>query len=88
MDTAEQVQKLEAAWSEAGNLDLRLAIEQASAKLQGEITEGFKLTTAAGRRLAEAEDPRSNLDNLHDSLQGFFESLISDHAKNEWGFHA
>jgi uncharacterized protein (TIGR04255 family) len=84
MDRAEQVRKLEAAWSEADGLDVRFAVEQGTAKLPHGPTAGFRLTTAAGLRLGESVDAKSGLEMVHDVLQRFFVKLISEQAKREW----
>jgi hypothetical protein len=84
MDKARQVRKLEAAWSEGDDLDVRFALEQAAAKLPDGVTQGFRLTTAAGLRLGESMDAKSGLEKVHDALQEFFFGLISPHAKKEW----
>ncbi len=84
MDKARQVRKLEAAWGEGDDLDVRFAIEQAAANLADGVTQGYRLTTAAGLRLGEALDAKSGLEKVHDVLQEFFLELISTHAKNEW----
>lgn len=84
MDKARQVRKLEAAWSEGDDLDVRFALEQAAAKLPDGITQGYRLTTVAGLRLGGSVDPRIGLERVHDALQEFFNKLISPEAKKEW----
>ena len=84
MAQARKVRKLEAAWSETEGLDVRFAIEQVTANLGGKIEEGYRLTTAAGIRLAESLDAKSALERVHGTLQSFFLKLISEHAKKEW----
>lgn len=85
MDGARQVRKLEGAWSEADELDVRFVIEQAGVKLPEGPKEGYRLTTAAGLRLGETQDPGYGLEKVHDRLQTFFLQLISDEAQREWG---
>lgn len=82
--TVRQVRKLEAAWNEDDDLDVRFSIEQAVAKLPDGATNGYCLTTAAGLRLAESLDAKSGLAKVHDRLQTFFLQLISGEAKKEW----
>ncbi len=84
MDGARQIRKLEAGWSEPNRVDVRFALEQATAKLGDSVHEGYRLTTAAGIRLTESLNAEQALDDIHDYLQGFFLKLISDHAKQEW----
>ncbi len=84
MDSARQVRKLEAAWSESDDLDIRFAVEQVTARLADSVTPGYRLTTAAGVRLAESVDAKSALEKVHDVLQDFFLKLISEQAKKEW----
>lgn len=86
MDKARQVRKLEAAWTEDDELDLRFAIEQATARLGDSVKQGYQLTTAAGLKLKESRDAKVALERVHDALQVFFLSLISDRAKREWKF--
>lgn len=87
-DAAKKIQKLEAAWGDNNNVDLRFELQQATAEFaEGQPPmEGYQLTTAAGRRLSDNVDPSHALDDLHDRLQIFFAELISDTAKKEWGF--
>ncbi|MCH8806692.1 MAG: hypothetical protein IH986_11460 [Planctomycetes bacterium] len=84
MGSARRVRKLEASWSESDDLDVRFAIEQVTARLADSVTEGYRLTTAAGLRLAESLDAKSALEKIHEVLQEFFLVLINDHAKKEW----
>ncbi len=84
MDNARQVRKLEAAWSEGDDLDVRFALEQAVARLPDGVAQGYRLTTAAGLRLGESLDAKSGLEKVHDVLQEFFVKLISPEAKTEW----
>ena len=84
MDNARQVRKLEAAWSEGDELDVRFSLEQAAAKLPDGVRPGYRLTTAAGLRLGESLDAKSGLENVHDVLQEFFLKLISNQARDEW----
>ncbi len=84
MDRAREVRKLEAAWSEGDDFDVRFAIEQAAAKFPDRVAQGYRLTTAAGLRLGESLDAKSGLEKVHDVLQAFFLVLISAQAKKEW----
>lgn len=84
MDGARQIRKLEAGWSERERMNVRFALEQVTAKLGDSVHEGYRLTTAAGIRLAESLNAQQSLEDIHDHLQGFFLKLISDHAKQEW----
>ena len=84
MDGARQIRKLEAGWSEPNRVDVRFALEQVTAKLGDSVQEGYRLTTAAGIRLAGSLNEQQALEDIHEYLQGFFLKLISDHAKQEW----
>lgn len=84
LDEARQVRKLEAAWSEAHAIDVRFTLEQVTAKLGDEISEGYRLTTIAGKRLAGSLDAKKDLEEVHARLQTFFLDLISDKARTEW----
>lgn len=65
-------------------MNVRFALEQVTAKLGDRVHEGYRLTTAAGIRLAESLNAQQSLEDIHDHLRGFFLKLISDHAKQEW----
>jgi uncharacterized protein (TIGR04255 family) len=84
MDKAKQVRKLEAGWSEGDDLDVRFAVEQATARMPDGVTAGYRLTTAAGLRLGESVDAKSGLETVHYRLQEFFLELISEQARTEW----
>ncbi|MFH1746151.1 MAG: hypothetical protein ABIG44_03805 [Planctomycetota bacterium] len=84
MDDARQIRKLEAGWSEHNRVDVRFALEQVTAKLGDSVHEGYRLTTAAGIRLAGSLNAQRALEEIHEYLQVFFLKLISDHAKQEW----
>ncbi|MCH8149248.1 MAG: hypothetical protein IH987_14905 [Planctomycetes bacterium] len=86
MDSARQVRKLEAAWSNDDNLDVRFSLEQATAKLPAGVEQGYRLTTAAGLRMVESVDAKAGLEVVHDTLQTFFLELISQQAKDEWQY--
>lgn len=78
---AQSLHKVEASWREPDDVDLRFMLEQVTAK---DDVEGFRLTTAAGQRLAAEASPRDRLDALHTRLQAFFHDVLSEHAKKEW----
>lgn len=85
MDGSRKIGKLEAAWSEEDEIDVRFVIEQAAAKLPEGVTQGYRLTTAGGLRLGQSPKAKSGLQKVHDRLQEFFLQLISDEAQREWG---
>jgi len=84
LDKAGQIRKLEAAWSQGDELDVRFSLEQGAAKFPDRVEQGYRLTTAAGLRLGESVDAKTGLERVHSALQQFFLTLISDHAKKEW----
>src|SRR5205814_669224 len=84
---AVRVHKLEIAWQEHGELDLRFQLEAVIARMMDAPESGYNLTTIAGSSVATFNDAMQKLDALHDRLQVFFPTLLSDHAKNEWGYH-
>jgi hypothetical protein len=84
MEGARQTRKLEAAWGEPDGIDLRFSVEEVSAKLGDEVIDGYRLTTAAGKRLAGTVNARTDLESIHERLQSFFLELISDSAKQDW----
>ncbi|MGH8520290.1 MAG: hypothetical protein ACREU9_02350 [Gammaproteobacteria bacterium] len=81
---SQALHKLEASWRERDDVDLRFTLEQVTAKMEERDVEGFRLTTAAGQRLAASANPQEKLDFLHDRLQIFFREVLSEHAKTEW----
>ena len=81
---AKQLRKLEASWLESDDVDIRFNIEQVTVRVNDQDVQGYRLTTAAGKRLAPAADAQAELDVLHSRLQTFFLSLISEAAKREW----
>lgn len=81
---ARQIHKFEVSWGESEAADLRYNLEQVTAQVDDQSVEGYRLTTAAGVKLAEGEDAKDALGQVHDRLQLFFQSLISDYAKGEW----
>lgn len=81
---AKQLRKMELSWQEPSDIDVRMAVEQASAPVADQTVEGFRLTTAAGLRLGDGLSPEDGLDDVHDRLQVFFGALLSDKAKEEW----
>ena len=83
-ENAERVHKVDASWQTRDLVDLRFSLEKVKATVREEEVDGYRLTTAAGVRLGENDDPRAALDNIHDQLQYFFRDLISDQAKREW----
>lgn len=82
---ARKVQKIEAAWSESDDLDIRFTLEHVTATIADEKKDGYRLTTTAARRLGESAAPEDSLETLHRRLQYFFRDVISDRAKAEWG---
>jgi len=84
MRNVRQVRKLEAAWGEDEDLDVRFSLEQAAANFSDRVALGYRLTTIAGLRLGGSLDPGSGLERVHDALQEFFNKLISPEAKKEW----
>ena len=83
-ENSQALYKLEASWRERDDVDLRFTLEQVTAKMDERDVEGFRLTTAAGQRLAASANPQETLDSLHDRLQIFFRDVLSEHAKTEW----
>ncbi|HUU85856.1 MAG TPA: hypothetical protein VM243_20350 [Phycisphaerae bacterium] len=81
---ARQIHKVEVSWRESESVDLRYNLEQVTAQVGDETVEGYRITTAAGSRLAEGTEPKQALVQVHQRLQVFFRSLISDYAKEEW----
>lgn len=81
---AKAIHKVEVAWQEPDGLDLRYNLEQVTAQIADEAVEGYRLTTVAGKRLAESDEERAALEQVHDRLQTFFRDLISGSAQDEW----
>ena len=85
---AKAVQEQVVAWQAPDGIDLRYEIRGAERTEGTEKSVGFVLTTAAGRKLDTADDPIPTLDAVHAELQVLFADLISDRAKEEWGFQS
>jgi len=81
---ARRIHKVEVSWQESESVDLRFNLERVTAQIGDESVEGYRLTTAAGMHLGDAQKAKEGLDDIHDRLQTFFLSLISDRAKTEW----
>ena len=81
---ARRIHKVEVSWQETESVDLRFNLERVTAQGGDESVEGYRLTTAAGTHLGDAQKEKQGLDAIHDRLQTFFVSLISDRAKTEW----
>lgn len=79
---AQQVHNVTASWQERDSIDLRYSLDQVEAGEDG--LEGFRVTTAAGLRLPRPGEARLGLERIHDRLQSFFLSLISERAQEEW----
>lgn len=81
---SDRLHKQEVSWRERDSVDLRFALERVEGRVAENVEDGFRLTTAAGKLLAESDEPRPALDHIHKSMQLLFRELISDHAKHEW----
>ncbi len=85
MKDATAVRQIENSWLGEDEIDVRFRLANATKKVGDEEKEGYELTTAAGARLANGDDPKQQLDRIHARLQAFFVELISTEAKKEWG---
>lgn len=83
---APSLHKIEVAWKGHDDVDLRFRLEKVGIQWGNERRDGFGLTTVAGSAVASGSDAESKLALAHARLQTFFEGLISDHAKKEWGY--
>ncbi|MEW6249311.1 MAG: hypothetical protein AB1716_01590 [Planctomycetota bacterium] len=81
---AKALHKLEVAWREQADTDLRVDLAQVGARVGDQTVEGFQLTTVAGLRLNPGTSLEAALDQVHARLQTFFRDLLSDSAKVEW----
>jgi len=84
---ARRLHKVEIAWQDDGGVDLRFRLERVGIQWGNERKDGYNLTTVAGSAVASDTDAEDRLCLVHDRLQGFFKTLISDRAKIEWGYH-
>ncbi len=80
------VQNYEAGWKTGSGIDRRLVLNLASVIGPTGPLAGHLIRTVAGDRIREAEPWRGLIDRLHDDLQQFFGSVISERAKTEWGY--
>ena len=83
---AKTVQEQIVAWQAQNGVDLRFEVRSAERTAGAEREGGYLLTTAAGRKLDPEDDAFARLDDVHYELQVLFADLISDRAKDEWGF--
>lgn len=85
--SARAIQKVEFAWQEPDLIDLRFALDGVTVETQEQRSSAYKLTTASGVVLAGRSNPDSKvaLEDLHARLQSFFEQVISERARKEWG---
>ena len=81
---ARKIHKVETSWQEPDGVDLRFSLEQVTATVDAAKVEGFRLTTAAGKRLVEGDGKEDALEMIHDRLQIFFFEILSEQAKTEW----
>lgn len=84
MKDVRNVHKMEVSWRREDSVDLRFAIEQASADIDGERVGGYKFTTVCGKIIDKEDNARTELDSIHAMSQRFFHDLISERAKREW----
>lgn len=84
LEGAQEAQHVEVAWRGADGVDLRFKLNAATTQFGQEKRTGFRLLTAAGVLLEESHDRREALANIHERLQVFFKSVISDRAEREW----
>lgn len=87
LEPSDTFHTLNISWRRSDETDLRLVIER------GEIPrtpitaeDGYKILTVAGRRFPENVEPKTFVQSVHDHLQELFRSILSDHAKVEWGY--
>lgn len=83
---AERVQQTLGAWRDKDGIDVRFELRHATATINDNAADGFRLMTAAGIMLPEGADHAQQVDRVHDRLQVLFRDIISDHAKSEWGY--
>ncbi len=81
---AQQVHKLEASWREADESDFRFSLEQVTARVADESVQGYRLTTAAGRRVQPSDKEQEILERAHERLQSLFHEWLSADARKEW----
>jgi uncharacterized protein (TIGR04255 family) len=86
---------LNLSWRGAQDLDLRLMLQKVTIpipKVLGDGTtttenrEAFALRTVAGTHSTAPDNPIMDLDRMHEALQEFFASVITDRARKEWGY--
>jgi len=78
----------EISWQDSNEVDLRLRLERVAFQIGDEKQDGYNLTTIAGKAVSSFDEAMENLDHVHGQLNEFFDKLISDDAKKEWGYHA
>ena len=83
---AERVQQALGAWRDQDGIDVRFDFRHATATIDDDAVDGFRLVTAAGIMLPEGADHVPHVDLVHDRLQVLFRDIISKDAKLEWGY--
>lgn len=82
---AKEIHKVEFAWREENDVDLRFRLESVAAAEGDKTVPGYRLITIAGSKLpADSDNASEALTRLHDRLQYFFRDLISEDARTEW----
>lgn len=84
LQSRKEFHQLELAWRDDDGTDLRLLVQSIQRRSE-EPDLRLRLHTVAGRFL-EGRDVLENLDAVHDRLQTFFKELITQEAKQEWGY--
>lgn len=87
MRGAKEIHKMELAWCAEDGVDLRFRLEKVEKHVDDRVISALRLTTIAGMLLAPPTEqgPSRMLQTVHDRIQRFFLSLLSDNARREWG---
>lgn len=92
---SKKVHDVNVGWSESDDVDLRYTIQMTdvhrpAVSQDGAITDELRraclLTTTAGTFVTNSATYIEDLDRMHNALQMFFKSIVTEHALKEWGY--
>ncbi len=89
LDEAKRIYGHTLNFQDPNDVDLRLEINVASWTILDAVLNGYRLATAGGKKMEGGlSEAATNLDLVHSRLQGFFDDIMSDEARKEWGLQA
>lgn len=80
------ISSLSFGWHRADDSDLRVSLQHVTIQHKDVSARGYHFTTVAGRYVQGNENIQTAVEINHQVLNEFFPTLITDAAKEEWGF--